>query len=572
VEIRKFSVKRYRSIQSAEVTLSRFSVLAGPNNEGKSNVLRAMVLGTQTLVEHAKGRTSGGDSRIRRSSYSERTGIDYRWERDFPLSLRDSRFLTTEITFHYELDAEEQEHFSRQIGTRNNETLRIRITFKRGTPQPAITVLKQRSGPKLTARSEEVAEFIGSRLGVEYVSGVRTAEDASQVVQRLLDDELSALEIDENYCIAAKAIEDLQVERLKKVGSDITETLTSFLPEIKSVRAQSVQARYRNLTIPRLADLLVDDGAETSLSAKGDGVQSLAAIALLRRAAIDHRAARFVLAIEEPEAHLHPRAVRRLRPILEQIAAEQQVVITTHSPLLIDPTDLESTVLVQNSVAKVPKDLAEVRRCLGVELQDNLRSAAVALVVEGMNDVAVVSKMLASMDNDLAQALKNGLLALEPLGGGGLNLTYHLSQHSMSACRSFVLVDNDKEGKAAIQKATKSGLLDESDYLLTSTHRLESELEDLIRPSIYLQALCDKFEIIITEDDLENSEGKWSDRLKSLLKRKGKLGNSSEEASAKEIVAKTVSRVDGVVVREDCMELVETLVVQLRRKLKLGDK
>ena len=40
--LKKFSVTNYRSITNATVSLGDFTVLVGKNNEGKSNLLRAI--------------------------------------------------------------------------------------------------------------------------------------------------------------------------------------------------------------------------------------------------------------------------------------------------------------------------------------------------------------------------------------------------------------------------------------------------------------------------------------------------------------------------------------------------
>lgn len=59
-----------------------------------------------------------------------------------------------------------------------------------------------------------------------------------------------------------------------------------------------------------------------------------------------------ILAIEEPEAHLHPLAQQWLAEKLRQLAAEGvQVVVTTHSPYFLDVASPESTVLVRKDAA-----------------------------------------------------------------------------------------------------------------------------------------------------------------------------------------------------------------------------
>ena len=54
MKLLSFSVTNYRSITSAQgVTLSQKTVLIGRNNEGKSNVLRALQTSMQLLQRHA---------------------------------------------------------------------------------------------------------------------------------------------------------------------------------------------------------------------------------------------------------------------------------------------------------------------------------------------------------------------------------------------------------------------------------------------------------------------------------------------------------------------------------------
>lgn len=47
-----------------------------------------------------------------------------------------------------------------------------------------------------------------------------------------------------------------------------------------------------------------------------------------------------LIAIDEPELSLHPQLVRRLSRVLSRYAADRQIVVATHSPLLIDWSDI----------------------------------------------------------------------------------------------------------------------------------------------------------------------------------------------------------------------------------------
>ncbi len=58
MRLEQFSVQNFRSIEKAEkLPLGDFTVLLGPNNEGKSNILQAMVMGMQELSGKRRGTT-----------------------------------------------------------------------------------------------------------------------------------------------------------------------------------------------------------------------------------------------------------------------------------------------------------------------------------------------------------------------------------------------------------------------------------------------------------------------------------------------------------------------------------
>jgi putative ATP-dependent endonuclease of the OLD family len=59
--------------------------------------------------------------------------------------------------------------------------------------------------------------------------------------------------------------------------------MVGFLPAIKSVRFE-IAEEQRIRALRRSAKIIVDDGTPTDLERKGDGVQSLAALALMQHA------------------------------------------------------------------------------------------------------------------------------------------------------------------------------------------------------------------------------------------------------------------------------------------------
>ena len=125
---------------------------------------------------------------------------------------------------------------------------------------------------------------------------------------------------------------------------------------------------------------------------RGAGTQNNLVIALFRYLAERQTADSLVIALEEPENSLHPKAQRQLLSVLLELSGPHQVICTTHSPVFIERTQFESNVLITRksdgrSDAKVfsAELLAEVRNELGIRPADALLKGGgnCALIVEG---------------------------------------------------------------------------------------------------------------------------------------------------------------------------------------------
>lgn len=368
-----FSVQNFRSITKSEkLSLGRFTVLVGPNNEGKSNILQALVLGMVEL--------SGRHPARRGPRASGRGAHDvYRWDRDFPVSLQEGAPNgRTILDFDFELTPGEIDAFHAAVGSRLNGLLPVRLEL--GDGERRFRVRKQRHSQALSARRDEISRFIARHLRVEYVPAVRTADTAQAIVEEMLTAGIEAASQEPQYVAAFDQVAEVQRGVAAALGADIRESLVSLLPDVASVH---IDVQERTLGFRRSVRLVLDDGTATELDLKGDGVQSLAAIALIQhRARVASTEAEFVLAVEEPEAHLHPRGIRGVLGVLREVSERQQVIVTTHSPLLVNRYELPASVIVQANRARPASSVRELREVLGVETTDNLQSADVVLLVD----------------------------------------------------------------------------------------------------------------------------------------------------------------------------------------------
>jgi len=123
-----FSVRNYRSIIEAyKLSLGSYTVLVGPNNEGKSNIVKAIALSLSILTRaQVRRRARRGPFRY----YSTESRFDYEWNRDFPVSLQ-LRYPTgrSEFTLEFDLTKEDFDMFRDQVDVNLTTNLKIKLMF-----------------------------------------------------------------------------------------------------------------------------------------------------------------------------------------------------------------------------------------------------------------------------------------------------------------------------------------------------------------------------------------------------------------------------------------------------------
>lgn len=549
-----FSVTNYRSISSAhQLPISETTVLLGPNNEGKSNILNALATAIELIRGHARASL--------RQKYMLREIYD--WERDFPVSMQEKKS-NGESVFRVEfaLTADEISEFRADVKSSLNGNLPIEIRI--GRVEPQFKVLKKGpGGTALSKKGPKVAEFIGKRFDFTYIPAIRTAEEAMEVVSNMLASALRGIEEDPAYQEALARLSAIQQPTLNAISQQITSALKAFLPQVRRV-AVTIPEAARSRAIRRSCEITIDDGTPTSLERKGDGVKSLAAISLLR--GIKSRPASSLLALEEPESHLHPGAIHLLKSVLEDLAATTQVVLTTHCPVFVDRVDIGRNVLVTTSRARPAKRISEIREILGVRAADNLTHASFVLVVEGDHDRTALTSLLSHHSTTLRSALKQGALILDPIGGAG-SLTYKLSLLDSALCKTHVFLDNDEAGRRAVEDGEKQGMLKKSDYTLSICNGMAiSEFEDTFDAQAYGELFLREFNVDLQHTAFSGNK-KWSDRLRSAFLSHGSPWDSKVENECKAKLAAWVAAYPGQALSTHKRSCFDALISKLERLL-----
>lgn len=358
------------------------------------------------------------------------------------------------------------------------------------------------------------------------------------VIRVMLSQSLRSLEKDPAYKEAVEVIKNLQTPLLTNLANSLKELLVEFLPNIKDVKI-GIPENTRLSALRSEFEVIIDDGTPTSIEYKGDGVKSLAALSLLN--AEIQRDGGSIIAIEEPESHLHPAAIHQLNEVITSLAEHNQVLLTTHNPLFVDRQNVEFNIIIDDGKAKPAKDIRTIRDLLGIKASDNLINARYVLVVEGENDVIALTALLSHSSTIIDKAIKDNLLIIDQIGGSG-NLLYKLSLLNHALCEYHVVLDYDDAGRKAFDQAHAEDTKFMSKCSMIICNGMSSsELEDCFDLKVYKQAILKEFGVDISVKAFKNNS-MWSERMRTVFLSAGKPWNDKVKNQLKSCVADCVRK------------------------------
>lgn len=343
MKLSRVEVKNYRSLfhdygsgKSFEMSVSDgVNAITGPNNAGKSNILRALALALDEDFEF--------DRQLDMPSVFDA------WSKpvitltfQIPLKGAPSREKTL---------LKRIQKYEEQVKPGSSKTyasmgeVRLRVTIEQGEDTWGVrrrTFVARGAGAKQLGYDDDVTisaleqfdkclQFVLIRSGESLDSLLqgRFREVLETVLREELSDEFEAAELSrEEY------VESLQAGVLSSLRDRISEELTDLFPEVNSVELEpNVRSLEDTLTS---MSVRVSDVAVTDLADKGTGVRGGLIVAMLQHLATSSTRS-ILFAVEEPESFLHPAAQEALRDDLETLADRKDVsvLITTHSPYVI---------------------------------------------------------------------------------------------------------------------------------------------------------------------------------------------------------------------------------------------
>ena len=558
MKLSDFSVVNYRSITTArKIKTNNMTVLVGKNNEGKSNILRALTLAMDIMKIYSK------DPRSLQIAVRPYLKNHYSWEKDYPISLQEKNPNGwSSIDLNFELDEQDILASRSMTGIRLSGCIPVRVSTNGAAAK--IDIPKRGTAAFADAdNKKKIIEYVCFKIDFNFIPAVRTEYDALRVVDSLIEKSLETLDTNPDYINEMNKIEELQQGILDGISNQIIEPLQEFLPTVRNVQIH-IQNERRRIAMRRNTEIIIDDGTPTPIQQKGDGIKSLTALAILNIPARVDRVS--VVAIEEPESHLHPESARQLYDTIMSLSQTHQIVLTTHSPLFVNRTNLKENIIVNDGKATPVKKIKEIRDVLGIHISDNLTNAEHVLIVEGEDDKIALEKLLPSMSTKIKRAIQNGTFIIDYIGGAG-NLPYKLSFYRNLQCKYHVLLDNDDAGRHAGSEAERQGLLDVRNVTYAICNGSpNAEIEDCYNKAVYENAILNEFGVNINVAEFRGNK-KWSDRIAGCFLSQGKLWNDAMEKRVKLVVANEISEEVDTVLNEHKRSSMDALVTSLETLL-----
>ncbi|MBW2260681.1 MAG: AAA family ATPase, partial [Deltaproteobacteria bacterium] len=367
--IRRIRISRFKSFEEAEVTLSPFTCIFGPNAAGKSNLVELLGFLSRASTAHSI-----------RDAFSGNALECFHWPKGFSDAGIRSLLKQENLSFEVEVDLE----LSNDLVTRANEELkerealeekkgsytrvserwlryRLSIGLTAGEPQildESLIAIKKSGDPRpnrppfIVRKPKRYVVHLEKQRHPRYFPINRTSTLLSEISDIVNHPHLVAAKREisswRTYQVDPGRIrretgllgaadpghhgEDIVpfYYQLKNQNpdlfSEVVQTLRDIVPTLKDIDVREIR--------PGVLDLYVQEPTGSfPLRLVSEGTLRLMAI-LAASASLNKPS---LVIYEDPEANVHPHRLRQVVDLLRRLSKQDtQVLITTHSPPLLD--------------------------------------------------------------------------------------------------------------------------------------------------------------------------------------------------------------------------------------------
>lgn len=363
--------------------------------------------------------------------------------------------------------------------------------------------------------------------------------------------------------------------KLKQVEKEIQQEMNNEAEVIKNYMLDYTTSLKKVEIIPNIvwkdAIKSVDvsfqfegDEKPIPMSHKGTGYRRLFMVARFRYLAEKDKGNNVIYLIEEPEAFLHPAAQQNLLDAFKELSGNNQIIITTHSPVFAGSTDYRSIILCKKENQSIYEHANETNKDefimhiieeLGIKPSYNLRDHHEKIVfVESKNDAKfydIICKKV--LEKNL---LDNKKILVLPFGGGeDIDSFINIDYFDYSGRDLFLIIDSDKQGNnqdKQQRRIDKFNLKERGKGYMLKKSCIENYYHPRALERVY-SLPENTFDFFSENENVDN-------KLKQMI-------NKNEELGKKNIKRKNNIKVFEEMTKEEWLEVIEPELIDFLREI-----
>lgn len=366
MEIEKLRIKNYRSIgDSKDILFTKLFSFIGKNNTGKSSILKAIqvLFGKKDISIDDFHNNSQENIEIEATLKNFQDNEKYK-----DLLNKDGRVYIKYIAKKDNENNISQEYYLNDF----SEDKKLKTNpFPKKLPEIlVIEDIRNPRGEATGAKGSYLNKLISQIEGIIETQSERIGSlknELQSLRQSMIDD-----------------ISDSVTEKFKEIMND-DNLKVQILPQADLSYSYDAKVSSNNRN-------------NINILSCGTGWQSVYILSLLETYAEKAKNNDAILLVEEPEVYLHPELQRRMFSVLRDIAEINQVIYTTHSPIMICDLWLKESVKVikldeKGNTSINELKIEEVINELGIKYEDVFNSSVV-IFVEGESDKLFFGKII----------------------------------------------------------------------------------------------------------------------------------------------------------------------------------
>ncbi|MDR2344798.1 MAG: DUF2813 domain-containing protein [Planctomycetaceae bacterium] len=455
MKLYKIEIRNFRGIKSLDLTIGNTTVLIGENNTCKTSILEALRFALSVV------RSQRGCSFEPFDFYLPETSSDPSTSE--PISIR--------LTFNIDNEKLKGE-FTRAKIAQVNES-KIQVIFKVGASYNRDSQefvqnweFQNINGQAISGLRDTILTEFHNTISYFYLGALRDAAkqfdakgtfwrpflksaqinpETQQKIEQQLD-EINSLIINSHESL----------NKVVNVLKDIDSIVPTKNKNTDWVSVEAVPGRIFDILAKAQVKLNAETGAKIPLTRHGEGTQSLAVLMLFKAYLQVQKDLPFIIALEEPEAHLHPSAIRSLWKIIETLPGQK--IISTHSGEILSEVPFDSIARLNKNQGTItvhklkdaqidPDDLRKFNYKIKND-RGSLLFARCWILGEGQTEATIIPAAAKILGYDFEQ------LGIRVVGSQeGCPISPLLSAANTLGIQWVVLADHDDQGLANIKNA-----------------------------------------------------------------------------------------------------------------------